>query len=74
MSYALHGARDNPEMEAFNSRFKSENRSLFLDARTLGRLRAVVAERMHYHNHERRHSTIGYRAPSAFIATLRPWS
>ncbi|MGH2670587.1 MAG: DDE-type integrase/transposase/recombinase, partial [bacterium] len=47
VSYALRGARDNPEMEAFNSRFKSENRSLFLDARTLASLRAVVAERMH---------------------------
>lgn len=27
---ALNGARDNPEMEAFNSRFKTENRSLLL--------------------------------------------
>jgi hypothetical protein len=32
-----------------------------------------VAERMAYHNQERRHSSIGYRAPATFVATLRPW-
>lgn len=74
VSYALRGARDNPQMESFNSRFKSENRSLFLDAQTLSALGIVVSRRMSYHNHERRHSSIGYRAPSAFIATLQPWS
>ena len=74
VSYALRGARDNTEMESFNSRFKSENRSLLLDASTLSALDAVVSRRMDYYNHVRRHSTIGYRAPSAFIATLRPWS
>ena len=35
VSYALNGARDNPEMESFISRFKAENRSLLLDAQTL---------------------------------------
>ena len=74
VSYALRGARDNTEMESFNSRFKSENRSLLLDANTLSALHAVVSRRIDYYNNVRRHSTIGYRAPSAFIATLRPWS
>jgi len=73
VSYALNGARDNPEMEGFNSRFKNENRSLFLDAKTMEELQAVVAERMAYYNRERRHSSIGYRAPATFVATLRPW-
>lgn len=73
VSFALNGARDNPEMEGFNSRFKNENRSLFLDAQTLDELKAVVAERMGYYNRERRHSSIGYRAPATFVATLRPW-
>ena len=73
VSYALNGARDNPEMEGFNSRFKTENRSLFSDAQTLDQLRAVVAERMAYYNRERRHSSIGYQAPVSFIATLSPW-
>jgi transposase InsO family protein len=73
VSYALNGARDNPEMEGFNSRIKSENRSLFLEAQTLNQLQAVVAGRMAYYNQERRHSSIGYRAPATFVATLRPW-
>jgi len=70
VSYALHGARDNPEMEAFNSRFKTENRSLLLDAQTLEELKALVSERMEYYNNERRHSSIAYQAPVVFIASL----
>ena len=73
VSYALNGARYNPEMEAFNSRFKTENRSLLLDAQTPEQLEAVVAERMAYFSRDRRHSTIGYRAPASYIATLQPW-
>ena len=73
VSYALNGARDNPEMEAFNSRFKTENRSLFLDAQTLTQLVATVARRMNYYNHDRRHSSIGYQPPARYIATLQPW-
>ena len=70
VSYALNGARDNPEMESFISRFKTENRSLLLDAQKLHELQSLVSERMGYHNGERRHSTIGYRAPAAYVATL----
>ena len=73
VSYALNGARENPEMEGFYSRFKTENRSQFLDAQTLDELEAVVAERMAYYNRERRHSSIGYRAPASYIATLQSW-
>ena len=74
VSYALNGAKDNPEMEAFNSRFKTENRSLLLDAQTLQELQALVAERMDYYNRQRRHSSIGYRAPMTYIASLQPWT
>lgn len=74
ISYALNGARDNPEMEGFNSRFKTENRSLLLDARSLTGLEEVVEERMDYYNNERRHSSIGYKAPVIHIGTLQPWS
>jgi putative transposase len=70
ISYALNGARDNPEMEAFNSRFKTENRSLLLDAQTLEELQALVSERIDYYNNERRHSSIAYQAPVVFIASL----
>jgi len=73
VSYAMNGARDNPEMEAFNSRFITENRSLFLDAQTLPQLVATVARRMNYYNHDRRHSSIGNQAPARCVATLQPW-
>lgn len=70
LSYALHGPRDNPEMEAFFSRFKQENRSLLLDAQTLGELRDVVAERMSYYNTCRRHSQTDYLAPQTHLKRL----
>jgi len=70
LSYTLRGAQDNPEMEAFIGRFKTENRSLFLDARSLEELRAVVDERMRYYNRVRRHSALGYQAPYAFLLSL----
>lgn len=66
-SYALRGAKDNPEMESFNSRFKAEGESLFLNAPTLSDLISVVDQRMVYYNTERRHSTIGYVPPLTFI-------
>jgi len=71
-SYALRGAKDNPEMESFNGHFKNEVLSLFLDAQTLDELVAVVDERVHYYNTERRHSSIDYLAPLAYIQRLRP--
>jgi putative transposase len=83
VSYTLGCAQDNTGMEAFNSRFtpalaggarETENRSLLLDVPSLGQLKALVAERIEYYNNVRRHSSIGYRAPSQFIATLQPWS
>lgn len=76
--YSLNGARGNTEMESFNSRFMSalaggtretENRSLLLDVHTPQDLECLVAERMRSCSSERRHSTIGYRAPAAYIAT-----
>jgi transposase InsO family protein len=67
LSYALNGAKDNPEMEAFNGRFKSENHSLFLDAQNIAELRKIVAQQMHYYNTERRHSSLDYISPQAFI-------
>jgi transposase InsO family protein len=72
LSYALRGAKDNPEMESFNGHFKNEAPSLFLDAQTLDELIAVVDERMRYYNSERRHSSIDYLAPLAYIQRLQP--
>jgi transposase InsO family protein len=67
MSYALGGAKDNPEMESFNSRFKSEGYSLFLDAQSIAELAEIVDQRMQYYNADRLHSSIGYLSPLNFI-------
>jgi putative transposase len=72
LSYALRGAKDNPEMESFNGHLKNEALSLFLDARTIGDLVAVVNGRMRYYNTERRHSSIGYLAPLVYIQRVCP--
>jgi transposase InsO family protein len=67
VSYTLDGARDNPKMEAFISRFKNENRSLLLDAPTIEALEQVVKERMTYYNEVRRHSSLGYLPPRTYL-------
>jgi putative transposase len=72
LSFTLRGFKDNPEMESFNGRFKEENHSLFLETQTLDELIEVVNGRMRYYNEERRHSSIGYLPPLAFIKRVRP--
>ena len=71
ISYSLKGAQGNPEMEAFLSRFKTENQGLLLDCETLDELTGVVAARIEYYNRDRRHSTIGYRAPLSYAEITR---
>ena len=71
LSYALGGAKDNPEMESFFSRFKAEGHSLFLDAQDIDELKAVVNSQMYYYNTERRHSSIGYLSPMMYIKRMR---
>ena len=67
LSYALGGAKDNPEMESFNGRFKTEGHSLFLEAWSLAELISVVDQRMQYYNAERRHSSVNQVPPLTFI-------
>lgn len=71
LSYALNGARDNPEMESFIGRFKVENESLLLEAADLVELRAVVDRQMRYYNACRRHSSIGYVSPLTYLQKVR---
>jgi len=66
LSYALNGAKDNPEMESFFGRFKTDNRSLLMDAKTIAELRALVGKRMRYYNCERRHSSLANEAPMRY--------
>lgn len=67
LSFAEAGARENPVMESFFARFKTENKSLFLDCQTLEELRRVVKERIIYYNNQRRHSALGQISPMEFI-------
>lgn len=71
LSYALNGAKDNTLMESFNSRFKTEGRSLFLEAADLDQLRTVVAVQMDYYNTQRRHSSLDYLSPLAYLKKVR---
>jgi transposase InsO family protein len=70
LSFALHGAKDNPEMESWNGRFKSENESLLLEAETFDELYALVAKRMRYYLYSRKHSTIGNQPPRIYVRKL----
>jgi putative transposase len=71
LSYALDGCHDNTEMESFHSRFKTENRSLLVDAADLAELERVVGQRITYYNHRRRHSALGNQAPLVYLASLK---
>ena len=71
ISYALDGCKDNPEMEAFHSRFKTENRSLLCDAESLADLERIVGQRIDYYNRRRRHSALGNQAPLIYLAGLK---
>jgi putative transposase len=71
LSYSLRGAKDNPEMESFFSRFKAEGNSLFLDAKNITELGDVVDSQMRYYNTERRHSSLGYLSPLRYIERMR---
>jgi len=71
LSYSLDGCRGNTEMEAFHSRFKTENRSLVLDAPSLAELERVVGQRIAYYNRRRRHSALGNQAPLVYLASLK---
>ena len=71
ISYALRGAKDNPEMEPFNSRLKNENRSLIADAKTIEQLRSLVSDRQDHYNRRRRHSALGNQSPWTFVRSLK---
>jgi len=63
---------DNPEMESWNGRFKTENSQLFLEAKTPEELTAIVDEQILYYNQKRRHSSLRNLSPINFINLLAP--
>lgn len=70
VSYALHGPGENPDMESFFGRFKTENQSLLLDADSLAELRRVVRQRIQHYNRRRRHSSLGNQAPLTYLYSV----
>jgi len=54
----------------FNSRFKQEGNSLFLDAGDMEELKAVVSRQMRYYNTKRRRSSPGYVSPMVYIQSM----
>jgi hypothetical protein len=52
-------------VESFFARLKGEGRDQFLEAKSLGELKEVVEEGLHYHHESRLHSGLGYRTPKA---------
>lgn len=67
MSFSENGAKDNPWIESFWSRFKGENHSLLWEAQTLAELTEVVNRQMVYYNSRRRHSRLAYRSPLEYL-------
>jgi putative transposase len=67
ISFSENGAKDNPWIESFWSRFKSENHSLLWDAETLPELIEVVDRQMTYYNAKRRHSRLANRCPLEYL-------
>ena len=70
LSYALRGARDNPDMESFNGRFKTENQDLFGDVESFEELVTLVGKRMSHYNCRRKHSSIGNTPPMTYVRRL----
>jgi putative transposase len=67
VSYSETGAKGNVHMEAFNSRFKIENRLLFWEQEDLASLKKVVGQRIRYYNHDRRHSALENKSPMRYL-------
>ncbi len=67
VSYSQRGAKDNTEMESFNSHFKGESKSLFLDSSSVEALAKIVEGRVQYYNRDRLHSTLDYTPPFSYV-------
>ena len=58
---------ENAAKESFIGHFKTENRSLFLEAKTREELEGLIEERVVYYNRKRRHQSLGYASPEEFL-------
>jgi transposase InsO family protein len=67
VSFTERGAKDNVHIEAFNGRFKEENRLLFWEQKDLESLMKVIHDRIGYYNRVRRHSALGNKSPIQYL-------
>jgi len=58
---------ENAAKESFIGHFKVENRDIFLEAKTFEELKRIVEGRINYYNQKRRHQTLGYLTPRAYL-------
>ena len=70
ISFAMNGAKDNPWIESFWGRFKTENNSLIMQADSLAELQDVTGKQMTYYNQGRRHSALSYRTPQQVVQAI----
>jgi putative transposase len=71
LSFSENGAKDNPWIESFWSRFKAENHSLLIEAQTLAEVIEIVGRQIGYYNTKRRHSRLAYMTPLEYLHTER---
>lgn len=67
ISYSEDGAKGNVYMEAFNVRFKDENRLIFREQDDITEMEKVVNDRIRYYNFIRRHSALGNKSPIKYL-------
>jgi len=72
LSFAAKGTPgENAAKESFIGHFKTENRSLFWEAKTREELEKLIEERVVYYNQKRRHQSLGYVSPEEFVNSLK---
>ena len=70
ISFAMNGAKDNPWIESFWGRFKTENKTLIMNADSLAELICVTQQQMTYYNQGRRHSALSYQTPQQVVQAI----
>ncbi len=70
ISFAMNGAKDNPWIESFWGRFKTENHSLMMQTESLAELCCVIDKQMTYYNQGRRHSALSYQTPQEVVQAI----
>ncbi len=65
----MNGAKDNPWIESFWGRFKTENKTLIMHADS-SELIFVTEAQMTYYNQGRRHSALSYQTPQEVVQAI----